>query len=65
MILRGFHDNAGRKVEEMKNELIGMLRFDAERTERFRWKVADIHCDNDISTSADRRGQGMVIIEIG
>ena len=47
-----------------RQEIVGMLRFDAIRFERSLWKIVQVLRDNHIATSHNRCRQHMAIIGI-
>ena len=55
MVVRRFDHKTRRKVEEMEDELIRMLRLNIEWAERFSWEIIQI-TRNDQTGSATNRG---------
>ena len=65
VILCRIGDDTWRQIQQVQNELVWMLRFNAERCHRPGRKVAQVDRDDDIRTRANRRRQEMPVVRVG
>jgi hypothetical protein len=57
-------DRAGRQVDKVRDELVGMLRLDAERIKQGSWEVPDVVRHDCASLAADRSRHDVPIVGI-
>lgn len=65
MVLSRCGNGERSKVEKVKDEIIGVLNFNAERADDGGGEVAKIHRHDDIHTAVDGRSQYMRVVWIG
>src|SRR5271170_7828381 len=65
MVVRRFDHKTRRKVEEMEDELIRMLRLNIEWAERFRREISQIRRNDQTSSATDRGRQDVAVIFVG
>jgi hypothetical protein len=64
MAFRRCTDFAGGKVKKMRNELVGMLRFNPIGLKYCGGKIPEIKRDNDTSSCLNRGGEHMPIVRV-
>jgi hypothetical protein len=58
-------DSVGMFVPQTTNELIRVPRFDVEISEDGRREIREIECDDQRSTTMDRRRENVPVIGVG
>lgn len=65
LALCGGHDRSRIKIEQILNERVGMLGFDAEGSQHLQRKVTLIEGHNNASVAANCRSQHVAVIGVG
>ncbi len=58
-------DDVGRQLELLREEAVGVPRFNPERREGIFREILEVECQNDVGLAANRGGQHVAIVWVG